>query len=79
MKARLDKAPSRPLRALYKKVTAGVQGWEYRAHSHWQKLAGLVLRSTALVKQVLLQNYVPLFRLPYGQRRVDSGAFLSPR
>lgn len=75
LKARLDKSSEQALRALYKGQCVGVQGWEYRAHSHWQNWQDSVLRSTALVKQVLPQNYVPLFRPPYGQRRADSGAF----
>ncbi|MGP4958686.1 polysaccharide deacetylase family protein [Pseudomonas helleri] len=75
LKARLDKSSDQALRALYKGQCVGVQGWEYRAHSHWQNWQDSVLRSTALVKQVLPQNYVPLFRPPYGQRRADSGAF----
>nr|WP_153333535.1 MULTISPECIES: polysaccharide deacetylase family protein [unclassified Pseudomonas] len=75
LKARLDKSSDQALRALYKGQCVGVQGWEYRAHSHWQNWQDSVLRSTALVKQVLPQHYVPLFRPPYGQRRADSGAF----
>lgn len=75
LKARLDKSSDQALRALYKGQCVGAQGWEYRAHSHWQNWQDSVLRSTALVKQVLPQNYVPLFRPPYGQRRADSGAF----
>ncbi|WP_019409390.1 polysaccharide deacetylase family protein [Pseudomonas psychrophila] len=73
--ARLDKSSEQAVKALYKGQCVGVQGWEYRAHSHWQNWQDSVLRSTALVKQVLPDNYVPLFRPPYGQRRVDSGAF----
>ena len=79
LKARLDKSSDQALRALYKGQCVGVQGWEYRAHSHWQNWQDSVLRSTALVKQVLPQNYVPLFRPPYGQRRADSGAFFEPQ
>ncbi|MQU42446.1 polysaccharide deacetylase family protein [Pseudomonas helleri] len=75
LKARLDKSSDQALRALYKGQCVGAQGWEYRAHSHWQNWQDSVLRSTALVKQVLPQNYVPLFRPPYGQRRADIGAF----
>lgn len=75
LQARLDKTSEQALRALYKGQCVGVQGWEYRAHSHWQPWQDSVLRSTALVKQTLAQNYVPLFRPPYGQRRADSGAF----
>ena len=72
LQARLDKGSPQ---ALYKGQCVGVQGWEYRSHSHWQDWQSSILRSVALVRQVLAQSYVPLFRPPYGQRRADSGAF----
>ena len=75
LQARLDKSSEQAVKALYKGQCVGVLGWEYRAHSHWQNWQDSVLRSTALVKQVLPDSYVPLFRPPYGQRRADSGAF----
>ena len=75
LQARLDKGSAQAVQALYKGQCVGVQGWEYRSHSHWQDWQDSILRSTALVKQVVPQRYVPLFRPPYGQRRADSGAF----
>ena len=75
LQARLDKGNPQAVQALYKGQCVGVQGWEYRSHSHWQDWQDSILRSTALVRQVLAQRYVPLFRPPYGQRRADSGAF----
>ncbi|MFJ7883686.1 polysaccharide deacetylase family protein [Pseudomonas sp. NPDC096917] len=75
LQARLDKSSEQAVKALYKGQCVGVQGWEYRAHSHWQNWQDSVLRSNALVKQVLPDSHVPLFRPPYGQRRADSGAF----
>ena len=75
VQVRLDKGGAQALQALYKGQCVGVQGWEYRSHSHWQAWQDSILRSTALVKQVTPQNYIPLFRPPYGQRRADSGAF----
>lgn len=75
VQARLDKQSVQALQALYKGQCLGVQGWEYRSHSHWTDWQDSIVRSSALVKKVLPDNYVPLFRPPYGHRRADSGAF----
>lgn len=75
LQARLDKGTPQVVQALYKGQCVGVQGWEYRSHSYWQDWQSSILRSVALVKQVVPQSYVPLFRPPYGQRRADSGTF----
>lgn len=75
LQARLDKTDRAALGALYKGQCVGVQGWEYRSHSHWQDWQHSVSRSIALVRGVLPDNGVPLFRPPYGQRRADSRAF----
>lgn len=75
LQARLDKTSEQAVQSLYKGQCVGVQGWEYRSHSHWQDWQNSILRSNALVKQQLPDSYVPLFRPPYGQRRTDSGAF----
>ena len=63
------------LQGLYSKQCIGVQGWEFRAHSHWQEWQYSVTRSVDLVKNKLPENFVPLFRPPNGQRRADAGAF----
>jgi hypothetical protein len=52
-----------------------LQGWEYRSHAHWNDWQDSVERSAALVQQTLPDNFVPLFRPPYGHRRADSGQF----
>ena len=75
LQARLDKTSQQAVRSLYKGQCVGVQGWEYRSHSHWQDWQNSILRSNALVKQQLPDSHVPLFRPPYGQRRADSGEF----
>ena len=75
LQARLDKSSDAAVKALYQGQCVGVQGWEYRSHSHWQDWQASILRSLALVKQGVPQNYVPLFRPPYGQRRADSAGF----
>jgi peptidoglycan/xylan/chitin deacetylase (PgdA/CDA1 family) len=63
------------LQALYSKQCVGVQGWEYRSHSHWQDWQYSIERSVELVKGKLPENYAPLFRPPYGQRRADGEGF----
>ena len=75
LQARLDKTSQQAVQSLYKEQCVGVQGWEYRSHSHWQDWQNSILRSNALVKQQVPDSHVPLFRPPYGQRRADSGAF----
>jgi hypothetical protein len=75
LQVRLDKEGALALQALYKGQCVGVQGWEYRSHSHWKDWQDSIARSAALVNQVVPQRYVPLFRPPYGQRRADSGGF----
>ncbi|ROM90106.1 polysaccharide deacetylase family protein [Pseudomonas brassicacearum] len=63
------------LQALYSKQCIGVQGWEFRSHSHWQDWQYSVTRSVELVKSKLPENFVPLFRPPNGQRRADAQGF----
>jgi peptidoglycan/xylan/chitin deacetylase (PgdA/CDA1 family) len=77
LQARSDKAAAGDLEALYKGQCVGVQGWQYRSHAQWVDWQGSILRSVALVQNELPDNYVPLFRPPYGQRRADSGDFFA--
>ncbi|MCU1749937.1 polysaccharide deacetylase family protein [Pseudomonas sp. 6D_7.1_Bac1] len=63
------------LQALYSKQCIGVQGWEFRSHSHWQDWQYSVTRSVELVKNKLPSSFVPLFRPPNGQRRADAASF----
>jgi len=74
---RLNQASVASLQSLYSRQCVGVQGWEYRAHSHWQDWQYSVQRSAELVRNKLPENYVPLFRPPYGQRRADAQAFFN--
>ncbi|MCK9796660.1 polysaccharide deacetylase family protein [Pseudomonas sp. MAFF 302030] len=74
---RLNQASVASLQSLYSRQCVGVQGWEYRSHSHWQDWQYSVQRSADLVKSKLPENYVPLFRPPYGQRRGDAQAFFN--
>ncbi|MDI2141947.1 MULTISPECIES: polysaccharide deacetylase family protein [unclassified Pseudomonas] len=76
VQARLADRSVNNLQAEFSKLCVGVQGWEFRSHSHWQDWQDSVRRSSDLVKNKLPENYVPLFRPPDGQRRSDAGSFL---
>ena len=75
IQARLAERSVSSLQATYSQQCIGVQGWEFRSHSHWQDWQDSVRRSAELVKSKLPENYVPLFRPPDGQRRADAAAF----
>jgi len=75
LQARIDSSSATAVQTLYKQQCVGVQGWEYRSHAHWIDWQDSVIRSAALVQQVLPDNFVPLFRPPYGHRRADSAGF----
>ncbi|MBK5417040.1 polysaccharide deacetylase family protein [Pseudomonas sp. TH31] len=75
IQARLAERSVSGLQALYSQQCIGVQGWEFRSHSHWQDWQDSVRRSVELVKNKLPENYVPLFRPPDGQRRSDAQGF----
>jgi len=77
IQARLGDAPVASLQATYSQQCVGVQGWEYRSHSHWQDWQDSVRRSADLVKNKLPENFVPLFRPPQGQRRSDGASFFN--
>ncbi|KPW97492.1 Polysaccharide deacetylase [Pseudomonas syringae pv. coryli] len=75
LQERLESTSVAGVQALYRQQCVGIQGWEYRSHSQWLDWQDSVRRSAALVQQVLPDNFVPLFRPPYGHRRADSGDF----
>lgn len=75
IQARLAQRSVNDLQALYSRQCVGVQGWEFRSHSHWQGWQDSVRRSVDLVKGRLPENFVPLFRPPQGQRRGDAEGF----
>ncbi|WP_223414586.1 MULTISPECIES: polysaccharide deacetylase family protein [unclassified Pseudomonas] len=75
IQARLSDRSVANLQATYSAQCIGVQGWEFRSHSHWQDWQDSVRRSAELVKSKLPENYVPLFRPPDGQRRSDAQGF----
>jgi len=75
IQARLAEHSVASLQATYSTQCIGVQGWEFRSHSHWQDWQDSVRRSVELVKSKLPENFVPLFRPPDGQRRPDAEGF----
>ncbi|MFJ4192908.1 polysaccharide deacetylase family protein [Pseudomonas sp. NPDC089534] len=77
VQARLGERSVASLQATFSQQCVGVQGWEFRSHSHWQDWQDSVRRSADLVKNKLPENYVPLFRPPDGQRRSDAQAFFN--
>lgn len=77
VQTRRDKTSLAQLRALYKGQCVGIQGWQYRSHGQWQDWQDSVIRSQAQVQADLPDQYVPLFRPPYGQRRADSQGFFA--
>ncbi|MFW9081665.1 polysaccharide deacetylase family protein [Pseudomonas sp. P2757] len=77
IQARLGERSAASLQAAFSQQCVGVQGWEFRSHSHWQDWQDSVRRSADLVKNKLPENYVPLFRPPDGQRRSDAQDFFN--
>jgi peptidoglycan/xylan/chitin deacetylase (PgdA/CDA1 family) len=75
LQARLGERSVASLQSTWSTQCIGVQGWEFRSHSHWQDWRDSVHRSVELAKNKLPENFVPLFRPPDGQRRADAGAF----
>ncbi|MBJ9975783.1 polysaccharide deacetylase family protein [Pseudomonas sp. S75] len=74
---RRDATQGADLGALYAGQCVGIQGWEYRSHAQWQGWQDSLRRSQAQVQALLPEQYVPLFRPPYGQRRADGEAFMA--
>jgi peptidoglycan/xylan/chitin deacetylase (PgdA/CDA1 family) len=72
---RVERSSAAEVEALYQGQCVGTQGWQYRSHSHWVDWQGSITRSAQLVQNLMPENYVPLFRPPYGQRRADSQGF----
>lgn len=75
LQERLQGAATGSVQALYRQQCVGLQGWEHRSHSQWVGWQDSVQRTLSLVEGALPDNYVPLFRPPYGHRRADSGEF----
>lgn len=75
LQTRLEKTSPADMQALYQGQCVGIQGWQYRSHSHWVDWQSSITRTASLTQHLLPENYVPLFRPPYGQRRADSQGF----
>ena len=72
---RLEQSSADDMRNLYSDQCVGLHGWEHKSHSSWRDWQGSITRSAGLVSAALTEEYQPLFRPPYGQRRSDSAAF----
>ncbi len=77
LQTRRDKQSMQALRDLYRGQCVGTQGWQYRSHAQWKDWEDSVIRGVARAQSDLPEQYVPLFRPPYGQRRADSPAFFA--
>lgn len=77
LQTRRDRQSLQALRDLYRGQCVGTQGWQYRSHAQWNDWQDSVLRGAARAQADLPDQYVPLFRPPYGQRRADSPAFFA--
>lgn len=77
LQQRRDRGPANALSQLYGGQCVGIQGWEYRSHAQWNGWQDSLKRSQARVQADLPEQYVPLFRPPYGQRRSDGEAFMA--
>lgn len=75
LQERLESGSATALQSLYREQCVGIQGWEYRSHSQWLEWQDSIQRSAGLTRQLLPDNYLPLFRPPYGHRRADSGQY----
>ncbi len=75
LQERLEAGTASALQSLYRLQCVGIQGWEYRSHSQWLDWQDSVQRSAGLTQQLLPDNFIPLFRPPYGHRRADSGQY----
>ncbi|AXM96381.1 polysaccharide deacetylase family protein [Pseudomonas plecoglossicida] len=77
LQQRRDGGAAGALGQLYRGQCVGIQGWEYRSHAQWNGWQDSIRRAQARVQADLAQQYVPLFRPPYGQRRADGEAFMA--
>jgi len=73
---RLQKTDAATLAGLYNKQCVASHGWEHQSHAKWPQWQDSIKRTQALLTSVVAKdNFLPLFRPPYGQRKADSGAF----
>lgn len=77
LQQRLQKTSSAGLSQLYAGQCVASHGWEHKSHATWGDWQGSVSRTRELLQRELPQQYVPLFRPPYGQRLSDSQGFFA--
>ena len=73
--ARLSQSSALQMRELYDGQCVGIHGWEHKSHASWREWQNSVIHSANLANRTLADQYLPLFRPPYGQRRSDSAGF----
>jgi len=79
LQKRLQQGGPTTMASAYRGMCVGSHGWEHRSHSTLPLWQDSVTRSVGLVHDNPPASFVPLFRPPYGQRKPDSGEFLSSR
>ncbi len=73
---RLNKTSKDDLAKLYGQHCVALHGYQHQSHAKWADWQSSIQRTQALVTSTLTDKQaVALFRPPYGQRKVDSGAF----
>ena len=75
LQSRLHQENAISLAKLYQGQCVALHGWQHQSHAKWTNWQQSVLDTNDLVKQTFPDEYKPLFRPPYGQRRSDSGVF----
>lgn len=72
-----ERMAAKDLQALYREQCVGMLGWEYRSHAYWKDWQESVSRSIARLQGDVPEQFIPLFRPPYGQRRPDAAEQLA--
>ncbi|WP_052700404.1 polysaccharide deacetylase family protein [Methylocucumis oryzae] len=74
--SRLKKNSKDELAKLYGQQCVAIHGYQHQSHAKWADWQQSIQRTQVLIASTLADKQtVALFRPPYGQRKVDSGAF----
>jgi hypothetical protein len=78
---RLHKTSPAAVANVYKNQCVASHGWEHQSHAKWAQWQESVIHTQDLLKTSFPNQHIysPLFRPPYGQRKVDSGMFFQQR
>jgi peptidoglycan-N-acetylglucosamine deacetylase len=73
---RLSRSSATDLQNIYKNQCVASHGWQHQSHAKWEQWQDSIQRTQGLLKKTFVsQQVLPYFRPPYGQRKVNSGAF----